>query len=305
MPAWINYHHLLYFKTIAEVGSVSKAAEKLRLGQPTLSAQLKQLEEAMGMKLFLRAHRKLVLTEHGKIAFNYAQSIFQLGSEMYEVLRDQAKPQKLSLCIGSLDSVPKQVTLQIMQSALSFAPCQITLLEGSSEQLLRELREHRIDILISNFVPTGTPGKGLRHVQFSRKPVSFYGAPKYQHLKQNFPQSISKKPVIFPTFHSQLRHGLDQWGHAQKIEYNVVVESQDIATKELMAVQGLGLIPSTEHGVAAQLIRGELIEIGRLTGVWEELHLIYTKRKIENPVMTHLAKAFPSHYTATPKMPQP
>jgi LysR family transcriptional activator of nhaA len=51
---WINYHHLFYFKTIAEEGTVSKAAEKLRLGQPTLSAQLKQFEENLGVQLFER-----------------------------------------------------------------------------------------------------------------------------------------------------------------------------------------------------------------------------------------------------------
>jgi LysR family transcriptional activator of nhaA len=55
---WINYHHLLYFKVIAEEGSVSKAAEKLRLGQPTLSAQLKLFEETLGVQLFERQHKK-------------------------------------------------------------------------------------------------------------------------------------------------------------------------------------------------------------------------------------------------------
>ena len=62
MSAWINYHHLYYFKAIAEKGSVSKAASKLRLGQPTLSAQLRQFEEALGVQLFERQHKKLILT---------------------------------------------------------------------------------------------------------------------------------------------------------------------------------------------------------------------------------------------------
>ncbi len=62
MSPWINYHHLFYFKTIAEEGSVSKAAGKLRIGQPTLSAQLKQFEDAIGVQLFERQHKKLLLT---------------------------------------------------------------------------------------------------------------------------------------------------------------------------------------------------------------------------------------------------
>lgn len=58
MNPWLNYHHLFYFKVIAEEGTVSKAAEKLRIGQPTLSAQLKQFEDALGVQLFERQHKK-------------------------------------------------------------------------------------------------------------------------------------------------------------------------------------------------------------------------------------------------------
>ncbi len=92
---WINYHHLYYFKTIAEEESVSKAAHKLRLGQPTLSAQLKQFEEQLGVQLFERKHKKLLLTEQGRIALDYAQNIFRLGGEMFEVLNDHITPTRV------------------------------------------------------------------------------------------------------------------------------------------------------------------------------------------------------------------
>lgn len=58
MAAWLNYHHLFYFKAIAEEGSVSKAAESFRLGQPTLSSQLKRFEESLGVPLFERRREK-------------------------------------------------------------------------------------------------------------------------------------------------------------------------------------------------------------------------------------------------------
>ncbi|MFN8945712.1 MAG: LysR family transcriptional regulator, partial [Pseudobdellovibrionaceae bacterium] len=117
MYQWINYHHLFYFKTIAEEGTVSKAAAKLRLGQPTLSAQLKQFEDTMGVQLFERHHKRLVLTEQGKVALDYSRNIFKMGSEMYEVLHDRLKPLKPSLHLGALDSVPKQIVLQLVKHA--------------------------------------------------------------------------------------------------------------------------------------------------------------------------------------------
>jgi LysR family transcriptional activator of nhaA len=104
---WLNYHHLYYFMTIAELNSISKAAEKLLLGQPTLSAQLKQFEENLGVQLFERHHKKLILTEHGSLALVYARNIFKMGDEMYEALHDRMKPSKINVQLGALDSIPK------------------------------------------------------------------------------------------------------------------------------------------------------------------------------------------------------
>ncbi len=292
MTKWINYHHLFYFKTIAEEGTVSKAAERLRLGQPTLSAQLRQFEDALGVQLFTRHHKKLLLTEQGKVAFDYAKNIFRMGSEMYEVLHDRLKPLKPSLHLGALDSVPKQIVLQLVQHAFRISPCQITLSEGKSDELLRELTAHRMDLMVTNFLPTGTDGKGLYPKAITKKNVAFYGAPKFKPLRKGFPKSISGQPMILPTYDSRLRQDLDHWAKINQIELNIITESQDISVKKLMAVNNLGLIPTATHTVTGQVLRGELIEIGQLQGVYEELFLVTAQRKIENPIASKLREAF-------------
>lgn len=292
MNQWINYHHLFYFKTIAEEGSVSKAAEKLRLGQPTLSAQLKQFEDTLGVQLFERRHKKLILTEHGKVALDYAKNIFKMGSEMYEVLHDRLKPLKPSLHIGALDSVPKQIVVQLVKQAFKISPCQITLSEGKSDELLRELISHRMDLMVTNFLPDGPDGKGLYPKSIAKKNVSFYGAPKFKSLRKGFPKSISGQPMILPTYDSKLRRDLDHWAKLNKVDLNIIVESQDIAVKKLMAIGDLGLIPTATHSVTGQILRGELVEIGQLSGVYEELFLLTAQRKIENPIASKLRDTF-------------
>lgn len=292
MNTWINYHHLFYFKTIAEEGSVSKAAEKLRLGQPTLSAQLKQFEENLGVQLFERHHKKLILTEQGKIAFDYSKNIFRMGSEMYEVLHDRLKPLKPTLHLGSLDSIPKQIILQLVKNALEISPCQVTLSEGKSGELIRELASHRMDLLVTNFLPPGIDSKGLSPKSITKKNVAFYGAQKFKGLKKNFPNSISGQPMIFPTYDSRLRQDLDHWAKLNKIELNIIVESQDIAVKKLMAINEVGLVPTATHTVMGQVQRGELIEIGQLQGVHEELFLVSSQRKIENSIAAKLKETF-------------
>ncbi len=292
MSPWINYHHLFYFKTIAEEGTVSKAAEKLRLGQPTLSAQLKQFEETLGIPLFERHHKRIVLTEQGKVALDYAKNIFRLGSEMFEVLHDRLKPLKPSVHIGALDSVPKQIILQLAKHAFRISPCQITLSEGKSDELLRELMAHRIDLMVTNFLPTGVDAKGIYPKSITKQNVAFYGAPKFKSLRKGFPKSISGVPMIFPTYDSRLRQDLDHWAKLNQIELNIVIESQDISVKKLMAASEMGLVPAATHAVAGQISNGELVEIGQLQGVHEELYLVTAQRKIENQIAAKLRDSF-------------
>jgi LysR family transcriptional regulator, transcriptional activator of nhaA len=292
MSPWINYHHLFYFKTIAEEGSVSKAATKLLIGQPTLSAQLKQFEDNIGVQLFERQHKKLLLTEQGKVALDYSQNIFKMGSEMYEVLHDRLKPLRPSLHLGALDSVPKQLVLQLVKHAFKISPCQVTISEGNSDQLLRELSSHRMDLMVSNFLPAGVDAKGLSSRAITKKNVAFYGASKFRSLRKGFPKSISGQAVILPTYDSKLRYDIDHWAKVHGIELNIIVEGQDIATKKLMAIDGMGLLPTATHTVARQMLLGELIEIGQMQGVHEELLLISAQRKLVNPIAAKLMASF-------------
>lgn len=292
MNPWINYHHLFYFKTIAEENSVSKAAEKLRVGQPTLSAQLKQLEESLKVQLFERHHKKLTLTEQGRVAFDYAQNIFRMGSEMYEVLHDRLKPARPSLHVGALDSVPKQIVLQLVKQAFRISPCQITLSEGKFGELLRELTAHRMDIMLTNFIPSGPDAKGLFPKSITKNNIGFYGAPSFKNLRKGFPRSISNVPMILPTHDSKLRQDLEHWAKINNIDLNIAIETQDVSVKELVATAGIGLMPAASHTVTSQVLRGELTEIGLIPGVHEELFLITTQRKIENPIAARLKSSF-------------
>ncbi|MBF0362345.1 MAG: LysR family transcriptional regulator [Oligoflexia bacterium] len=292
MNPWINYHHLFYFKTVAEEKSVSKAAEKLLIGQPTLSAQLKQFEDTIGIQLFERQHKRLILTEQGKIALEYAKNIFKIGNEMYEVLHDRLTTNKLTLHLGAQDSISKHIVLQLVKSAFKVSSCQITLSEGKYDELLRELSGHKIDLVLTNFCPAGVDAKGIFPKAISKKNIAFFAAPKFRNLRKSFPKSISGQPLVLPTYDSKLRYDLDHWGKIHGIELNVITESQDIAVNKLMAVDKLGLIPAAAHTVTKEILYGELIEIGTLQGVHEELYLLSAQRKIPNIVAKRLVDSF-------------
>src|SRR5262245_60112685 len=111
----LNYHHLLYFWTVVREGGISKAADRLRLSQPTISAQIKILEDALGERLFQRQGRTLVLTDVGRVVDRYATEIFTAGSELLETLkgRPSGSGRAPRLAVGVANAVPKLVVYRL------------------------------------------------------------------------------------------------------------------------------------------------------------------------------------------------
>ena len=104
---WLNFHHLRYFWTVARKGGVRKAAEELHVSQPSISAQLRLLEDSLGEKLFKRSGRNLVLTEMGHLVLTYADEIFSAGRELMSAVKQRPGGRALrffptrSCCVSS------------------------------------------------------------------------------------------------------------------------------------------------------------------------------------------------------------
>ncbi|MFN8369556.1 MAG: LysR family transcriptional regulator [Bacteriovoracaceae bacterium] len=285
---WLNYHHLYYFRTIATEGSIARASEKLRLGQPTLSAQLKQLEDMVGKALFERRNRKLILTEAGKAALNYANEIFKMGEEMLEVLKDRTPENQQHLQIGALDSVPKSVLLSLVIKAHKISPCMVSILEGKGDELLRELRAHRIDLIVSNYPSEVSANEKVYSKSVAKLPVFVFGVDKFKYLRKNFPSSLDGMRFVLPTAHSKLRHDLNHYFKLNNIKISAIAETQDTSLQKLIAQQGIALAPFSESEIKEQ----GLIKIGQLKDVYEEIWLVSAERKLENSIATKLRDTF-------------
>lgn len=288
----LNYHHLYYFKVIATEGSISKTAQKLNLGQPTLSMQLKQFEEFLGHPLFERKNRSLVLTEMGQLVLSYANEIFRIGEEMVDAIHDRPQSRKIRVQIGALDSVPKILIKAIMDEAFKQKNCQITVLEGEGPELMEDLINHRLDLVISNASPPSLTSEKLYAKSLAKLPLIVCGAANFKNLIQNFPQSLQGQPFIFPTVHSRVRNEIEHFIESEKISVDMIAETQDTSLLKLLARDGRGLVVLAESAVQADLKDGSLLKIGNLDKKYEELWLISAHRKIQNPIALHLMKDF-------------
>lgn len=289
---WVNYHHLLYFKTIAVEGGIAKAAKKLRLGQPTLSTQMKQFEDTLGHELFDRSKRQLQLTEVGRMVLGYASEIFKLGDEMVDSLGDQHVTTKIQVQIGAMDTVPKHLTLKVFHKAQESFDCVAAISEGHGDELLRELRAHRLDLVISNYPPAVGEAAGFYAKSIARMPVAVCGSDKFSSLKRGFPNSLNGQPFVMPSLQSKLRHDVEHYLKLNDIHVNTIAEVQDTSLQKLMGTHGDGLIPIALPAAQELIANKELVNLGILQDVHEELWLIAAQRRIQNPVASAIMKDF-------------
>lgn len=271
---------------------MTRAAQKLRIGQSALSTQLSQFEDKLNVSLFERKNKRLILTEAGRIALEYANEIFKMGSEMLEVLQDRATPLKTHVQLGALDSIPKHLIFELVKAAYKISNCSVTILEGKDDELLRELNAHRIDLILTNHLPKVTEGTKIVSKLVAKLPILICASTKYQSLKKDFPKSLNGQPFVMQTNHSYIRESLEHYFRLNNIKVNIVAETQDTSLQKIMGSNGVGLVPLSSIAAESLLKNGELKKIGTLEGVYEQVYLVAASRKIENPISSTLFKDF-------------
>jgi LysR family transcriptional activator of nhaA len=210
---------------------------------------------------------------------------------MIESLHDQPTPGRMTLKIGALDTIPKHLTVRLVTHALRTRGCSVSVVEGRPEFLLKELTEHRIDLVVTNFFPLEQPGQ-IQIKRISELPLWIVGGKKFLKLKRGFPNSLDRQPFILPTKDSHVRHEFENYCLRSKIKPDQLVEAQDMMVQKLLALEEQGLTVMPEFAIREPLKERKLFLIGALENMSEELFLISASRRIENPVAATLMKDF-------------
>ncbi|MEM9017403.1 MAG: LysR family transcriptional regulator, partial [Verrucomicrobiota bacterium] len=173
--SFLNYHHLRYFRAIANEGTLTGAASKLGVSQSSLSVQLRQLEENLGQPLFRRESKSLQLTESGRIALDYAESIFRSGEELVSVLSSEPTGQRRVLRIGSVATLSRNFQMKCLRPFVGRDDVELVLRSGSLTELLRQLKAHTLDVVLSNLPVRRDAETGWHSQLLERQPVSLVG----------------------------------------------------------------------------------------------------------------------------------
>jgi len=290
---WLNYHHLLYFWMVAKEGGVSRAADLLHLTQPTLSGQIKKLEKSMGVQLFERSGRSVVLTEAGQLVYRYADEIFALGRELTDTIQGRPSVDRLRLTVGVADALPKLAVYRLLKPALQLEErVNLVCYEGKLHDLLADLALHRIDLVLAD--SPLTPHEHVRAFNhlLGECGVTVFGSEELaKQYKKDFPRSLRDAPMLLPTHSSSLRRALEQWFDEQDIHPAVLHEFEDSAVLKVFGQAGEGLfaVPSVvEDEVSRQY---EVQRIGRIPAVKERFYAISVERRLKHPAVVAISKA--------------
>ncbi|MFO0868930.1 MAG: LysR family transcriptional regulator [Pirellulales bacterium] len=290
---WLNYHHLHYFWRVAREGSVSRAAEQLHLTQPTLTAQIRRLEKALGQKLFQKRGRLLVLTPEGEQVYRYADEIFGLGQQLIAAARGERSVSATRFAIGISDSLPKLTTYRLVEPAFTLQPPhQLYVRIDKTERLLAELAVYGLDVVIADvpMLPT-LRVKAFNHLLGETTVTVFGVAALARSLQRNFPQSLDGAPMLLQTPNTAVRQSLDQWFAAKQMRPRIVGEVEDMTMLQTLAQHGHGAF------IAPTVVRHEVCRryhvqaIGELPQVRERFYAISVERKITHPAVRAIAEA--------------
>ncbi|MBI4580235.1 MAG: LysR family transcriptional regulator [Planctomycetes bacterium] len=288
-----NYNHLLYFWMVAREGTIAAACKQLYLTQSTISTQIGALEKRLGVKLFRRVGRNLVLTETGQAVYHYANEIFALGSELVAVARDHPTSRPTRLNIGAHDTLPKLIVCRLLEPAFNLPdPVRVICHEGTPSQLLPKLSTHEVDLVFSD-----APMDPQIKVRAFSHPlgecgVAFFAVPDLaRRLRQGFPGSFSGAPALLPAATAAMRGTLERWFHTTGVRPIVVAESEDIELMIAFGQQGRGFFPAHDV-ITAQVTRNRQVEwIGSIKGHTERFYAISVERRLKHPAVVAITEA--------------
>jgi LysR family transcriptional regulator, transcriptional activator of nhaA len=278
---------------VVKSGSITAACKELRLAPPTISAQLRTLEDQLGEKLLARKGRTLEPTDVGRMVYRYAEEIFGLGRELMDAVKQRPTGRPVRLVVGIDDVVPKEIAHALIEPALRLRePVRLLCREGSLEPLLAKLSIHELDVVLSD-APV-TPSLKIRAYNhpLGECGVTWMGAPALAKAhRHGFPQSLDGAPVLLPTDDTAIRRGLDQWFDKRGLRPVVVAEFEDFALLRAFGQRGTGVMP-----VPAILEKDfhrqyGFERIGPIDAVTGRFYAVSVERKIRHPAVAAICES--------------
>jgi len=293
-PQWLNYHHLRHFWMIARHRSVTRAAEKLKISQSTLSEQLAELEDWLGEALFDRRGRELHLTDAGRVALEHAETIFTTGHELITRFRQSGETRQRVLRIGAVGPLSKNLQFDFIQPILADTRTKVVVVAGALDELTRQLQDHKVDLVLSNIPLRADQEQNVFNHLLGEVPVFLVGGKKMKLSPGKFPKFLKNVPLFLPSRQSDVRADFDLILANASVEPFVHAEVDDMALLRLLALSGEGLALVSKIVVERELKSREIKFMQRVPGLTERFYVLTVRKRFQNVWLAYIVETFRS-----------
>lgn len=285
----LNFHHLRYFWVVAHRRNLTRAAEALHVSPSALSIQLRQLEDRLGHALFERRNRQLVLTEAGRVALSYADTIFESGQELISALRGTPTVARVVLRVGAVATLSRNFQLGWLTPMLDSQQIQIRLVSGQPRELLAQLSAHSLDVVLANEAAPRDVSAGWVSRRIAQQSVSLVSRPARRRSRSvrefKFPGDLQGQPLLLPSEDSAIRPAFDLLLEEAGVRPEILAEVDDMAMLRLLAREtgALALVPPVV--VRDELASGVLVERCSIPQLQENFYAITMRRRFAHPAL--------------------
>lgn len=284
----LNFHHLRLFWAVANEGALNRAANRLHISQSAVSAQLKKLEDQLGHPLFERVGKKLIITEAGKIALDYANTVFKAGNDLISTLDGKPKSSQEVLRVGALTTLSRNFQIEFLKPLIGRTDIELVIRSGSMRELLLQLESLQLDVVLANTTPKTDLRTSTHSHLLKEQPVSIVGRKTRKATRFKYPDDLATHHIMVPSLESDIRHSFDRAMAVAGITPLIAAEVDDIAMLRVLAreSQFLALVPPI--AVKDELESGILVEHCRIPEITENFYAIVQRRRFPNALLKKL-----------------
>lgn len=259
----VNFNNLYYFYVIATEGSLAKATKILNVSQPTLSQQLKQLEEQLGQDLFSRKGRSLKINSHGKFLLSYCHKIFKVADKMItSFMYNSQMPVKFKYKIGIAPSLSKKFVAHLLRPLFQEREIGIVTEEGDIESLIEKLQSQEIDFILTENSSIYKNKKNVRYFEIKKMRYVFVCGQGFNKDLEDLPRDLHQKPYFKYSITNTLQREVDHYFFKQNILPSVIGETDDLSIMIEATIQNSCFSIVPDIAVDEEIRSGELKLMG-------------------------------------------
>jgi DNA-binding transcriptional LysR family regulator len=273
----MDFDHLITFLEIAKQGSFSRAGQKLYRSQPAVSAQIRQLEQEYGQKLFDRVGKSVRLTVAGEALLEYAGKLLTLRNESLRAVADQSSSPHGTLAIGANEATCLYVLPEIFaEYHRRFPGVQISIYRNFSHKVLEKVEDGTVDVGIVT-MPVKSPSLKVHPIFRDRLMLMVSPANPLATYKTVRTSDIAGQPLIFPKT-GFTRQVLDKQFRPFRSRLRITMELASVGMIKRFVAAGLGVSLISEKVAQDEVRAGQvrLIPVSDME-VWRELGLVFRR----------------------------